>query len=98
MPFRSAAGWQGWDGEVALGIEHTQGAGLFALAQGIDKDHNIVVVKQGRGEVESADTKIDCADVVRKRLLRQPPGDLTAKGIVSVQDVADSGDQDAAGG
>ncbi len=63
----------------------------------VDEDHEVEIVKQRHGEVETASAEIDDSNVLRQPVLGKSLYHLDTEGVIPQKDIADAGDQDARG-
>ena len=86
-------------GKSQAAIAAAAGVSTFAVRTAlgrIDQDRRIIAVKQRIGEIDPANAKIHHFDAGWKRALCQTPRDLHAEGVVTLEDITDTGDEDLA--
>src|SRR5215468_7776858 len=74
-------------------LEHGDRAGLAAALRGVDEHEHVAPVEQFVDQVNTADAEVGDLHAVWHRTLRQQPDHLHAEGVISLEDVADPGDQ-----
>src|SRR5262245_55223563 len=74
-------------------LEHGDRAGLVAALRDVDEHEQVAPVEQFIDQVNTADAEVGDLHAVWHRPLRQQPDHLHAEGVISLEDVADPGDQ-----
>src|SRR5262249_56474283 len=74
-------------------LEHGERAWLAAAPRGVDEHEQVAPVEQFIDQVNTADAEVGDLHAVWHRTLSQEPDHLDAEGVVSLEDVADPGDQ-----
>src|SRR5690348_4823967 len=77
-------------------FDDVHGAGRAATLRGINKNYKLPVLHQRVSKIESADTKVLNADILRKRAFAEPAEYFDAECIVPEEDVSDACDEDPA--
>jgi hypothetical protein len=76
-----------------LHLEHGDRAGPAAPLRGVDQHEQVAPVEQFIDQVNTADAEVADLHAGRHGTLRQQPDHLDAEGVVSLEYVADPGDQ-----
>jgi hypothetical protein len=74
-------------------LQHGDRAGLAAALRGVHEHEQVAPVEQFVDQVNTADAEVGDLHAVWHRTLRQQPDHLHAEGVISLEDVADPGDQ-----
>ena len=80
------------------GSIRVDGAGGVTTLRGVDQDRRVEPLGQVVSQVHAPDAVVGDPHPFGERLAGQPPGHLDAEAVVGQEDVAQAGDERAAGG